>query len=315
MIGLKRIAGAGVALAVLGIASSVAPAASQEPRATFTSRVDLVRVSAVVRDHKGRFVQDLSARDFEVLDGGQARPIADFRADSSGVSVALLFDVSGSMEAKLPSAREAATQVLGWLEPARDEAAIFTFDTRLQELAPFTVGLTALPSSMSAVVPFGATSLHDAIARTAERVGAREGRRRAVVVLTDGDDNASRMQPAEVSEVASAIDVPIYIFGIVPSIDNPASDTRTPAADHSPLSGLLAGLASRTGGHVFVASTIAGRAVAARQIVDELRHQYLLAFESSGKPGWHGLVVRARDKDLVVRARSGYMAGQLHPNS
>jgi len=62
---------------------------------------------------------------------------------------------------------------------------------------------------------------------------------------------------------------------------------------------------------VFVVSTPAQRSLAARQIVDELRHQYLIAFESSGEPGWHPLVVRAKQKNLVVRARNGYMAG--HP--
>src|ERR1700682_4237902 len=81
----------------------------------FKSRVDLVRISAVVRDRKGRFVRDLAARDFEILDAGLTRRISDFRSDLAGVSVALLFDVSGSMEAKLPSAREAATHVLSWL--------------------------------------------------------------------------------------------------------------------------------------------------------------------------------------------------------
>src|SRR5436309_7733322 len=102
------------------------------PVATFKSSVDLVRVSAVVRDHKGRFVQDLTARDFEILDGGLPRRITDFRSDLSGVSVALLFDVSGSMEARLADAREAAGHVLKWLEAERDETAIFTFDTRLE---------------------------------------------------------------------------------------------------------------------------------------------------------------------------------------
>ena len=83
---------------------------------TFKSSVDLVRVTAVVRDQKGRFVQDLTARDFEVLDGGQPRTITDFRHDAAGVSVALLFDVSGSMEGAAGDAREAATHVLSWLD-------------------------------------------------------------------------------------------------------------------------------------------------------------------------------------------------------
>ena len=275
----------------------------------------MVRIAAVVRDQKGRFVQDLKVKDFEVLDGGQARNIADFRTDLAGISVAVLFDVSGSMEGQLPNAREAAAHVLSWMDTTRDEAAVYTFDTHLDERTPFTTGLKVLPNSVGTVVPFGATSLHDAIAATARKVGEREGRRRAVVVLTDGADNWSRLTPAEVSELASAIDVPVYIFGIAPSIDNPTEQASTKSVSGSAFSGPLADLASWTGGHVFVASTPGQRSIAARQIIDELRHQYLIAFESSGKPGWHPLVVRARNKDLTVRARSGYIAGQSSPTA
>jgi Ca-activated chloride channel family protein len=296
---------------VIGIGSSAL--AAQAPVATFSSGIDLVRVSAVVRDHKGRFVRDLSARDFEILDGGRLRPVADFRPDFAGISVGLLFDVSGSMEGTLPDAREAANHLLSWLEP-KDEAAVFTFDSRLDEIAPFTSGLKTLPDSMSTMTPFGATSLHDAIARMAERVGTREGRHRAVVVFTDGLDTSSRLTPGEVSGFASSIDVPVYMFAAVPSIDNPSTEYST-NVDGSSLSGPLNDLAAWTGGHVFVASTPAARSAAARQIVDELRHQYLIAFESDGTAGWHSLLVRARNKKLIVRARSGYMAGQSRPNS
>jgi Ca-activated chloride channel homolog len=152
--------------------------AQEASAATFKAGVDVVRISAVVRDHKGRFVRDLAARDFQILDAGLTRRISDFRSDLAGVSVALLFDVSGSMEAKLPSAREAATHVLSWLDGTRDEAAVYTFDTGLDEVAPFTIGLKALPVSMATVVPFGATSLHDAIAATAQRVSSRAAARR-----------------------------------------------------------------------------------------------------------------------------------------
>jgi Ca-activated chloride channel homolog len=298
----------------LACATAIAAQGQQTPpAATFRSSVDLVRVAAVARDHKGRLVQDLTAHDFEVLDSGVRRPIADFRRDKSGVSVALLFDVSGSMEGHLSNAREAAEHVLSWLD-ARDEAAVFTFDTRLDEVVGFTEHLATLPRAMGSVVPFGATSLHDAIAETARRAAAREGRRRGVVVLTDGNDNASRLTPAQVSAIASEIDVPVYVFGIVPSIDNPSSDTATMSAERSALSGQLSDLSSWTGGQVFVASTPGQRSLAARQIVDELRHQYLIAIEASDQPGWHPLVVRARQKDVVVRARSGYMAGQGHPS-
>ena len=307
-----------VALAALAFADVVGgPAtsmAAQEPTPSFKSRVDLVRVTAVVRDRKGRFVSDLSERDFTVTDAGAAAPISDFRHDAAGISVALLFDVSGSMEARLATAREAATHVLAWLD-ARDEAAVFTFDTHLDEVEPFTAGLQTLPPELSSKKPFGATSLNDAIAATARRSSVADSRRRAVIVFTDGDDNASRLKASEVSAVASAIDIPIYIMGIVPAIDNPSADVSTGARDHAAVMGSLDDLSAWTGGHTFLVSTPAERSTAARQIVDELRHQYLIAFESTGQPGWHPLVVRARDKNLVVRARSGYFAGQSRPIS
>jgi Ca-activated chloride channel homolog len=307
----KLITGVALVAAILMLTGLATRA--QEPKATFKSSVDLVRVAAVVRDQRGRFVRDLTVRDFEILDAGRPQPISDFRRDVTGVSLAVLFDVSGSMQGLLPNARETARHVLSWLDE-RDEAAIFTFDTRLQEAVPFTPGLKALPESMDDVMPFGATSLHDAIASTAQRAAEREGRRRAVVVLTDGRDNASRMKPSEVSALASHMDVPIYILGVVPSIDNPTTEMGTAPVERSALAGPLADLAAWTGGHTFVVSAPAQRSIAARQIIDELRHQYLIAFESSGNPGWHPLVVRTRNKDLIVRARSGYIAGQSRPS-
>ena len=303
-----------VATALL-LAAAAEARVQQPPLATFQAGIDLVQVSAVVRDRKGRFVQNLSARDFQVFDAGESRAISDFRQDLAGVSVALLFDASGSMEAQLSLAREAGGHVLGWLDDARDEAGVFLFDTALEEVTPFTAGLKTLPDRLRAIRPFGATSLHDAIARTAEQLAPRKGRRRAVVVFTDGNDTASRLTAPEVSGIASAIDVPVYIFGIVPSIDNPSADTSATTVERSALAGALTNLAHWTGGHVAIASTPAERSTAARGIIDELRHQYLIAFESSGRPGWHPLEVRARGKNVIVRARSGYIAGQSRPIS
>lgn len=289
---------------------SIESTAQQPPIAAFTSGVDLVSVTAVVRDRKGRFVSDLTRGDFEILDGGVRRPISDFRPDLSGVSVALLFDASGSMERLMGQARESAGHLLSWLESGRDEAAVFTFDTRLDEVAAFTTDLAALPARLDAVRPFGATSLHDAIAQAAERVSTRVGRRRAVIVFTDGNDNFSRLNPGEVSGIASAIDVPVYIIGLASTVDDPSV-----SGAQSPLAGPLSDLTAWTGGRTFVVSSSAQRSVVARRIVEELRHQYLMAFESSGRPGWHPLEVRALGKDLTVRARSGYIAGQYRPIS
>ena len=304
-------------LAFVGVVvlRSAEPAAQGSPIAAFTSSVDLVRVTAVVRDGRGRLVGDLKAEDFEILDGGERRRISDFRHDSSGVSVALLFDASGSMEALMVAARESAGHLLGSLESGRDEAAVFTFDTQLEEIAAFTTDLAVLPARLSSVRPFGATSLHDAIAQTAERSSTRPGRRRAVVVFTDGHDNFSRLTPGEVSGIASAIDVPVYIVGLVSRVDDTAADIGAVLPAGSPLAGSLSHLTTWTGGRTFVVSVLAQRSGVARQIVDELRHQYLMTFESSGTPGWHPLEVRARGKKLTVRARGGYVAGRSRPIS
>ena len=107
--------------------------------ATFRGGVDLVTVSAVVRDQKGRTVENLKQSDFELLDGGERRAISGFRSDPSAVSVALLFDASGSMDvgAKIEAARVAARHVLAWMEPGRDELAIYSFDTSLHRRQAF----------------------------------------------------------------------------------------------------------------------------------------------------------------------------------
>ena len=307
----------GLALTMLGPdVGAQAQRASQlpEPTAAFKTGIDLVRVSAVVRDRKGQFVPDLTAKDFEVTDGGEPRTITDFRHEQAPVSVALLFDVSGSMEARMDDARAAAQQVLTAMKP-EDEVAVFAFDTRLDEVMAFTIGPHALPLRLSSMRPFGATSLHDAIAQTAERVASRDALRRAVVVFTDGLDTASRLTASKVSGIASSIDVPVYIVGVVPAIDNPMADRSTTTFAQSVFTSLLGNLAHWTGGDVFVVSSLQDRATMARQLTEQLRHQYVMAFESSPTPGWHPLVVRARGKGLTVRARSGYISGRPRPIS
>jgi Ca-activated chloride channel homolog len=116
-----------------GQAPGTAEAQPPQGPAVFKAGIDLVSVTATVRDRRGRLVRGLNKDDFEVLDNGQPRRISDFRADASPVSLAILFDISGSMRVadRLLAARFAAHHVLSWLEQGRDEAALLTFDSRL----------------------------------------------------------------------------------------------------------------------------------------------------------------------------------------
>jgi VWFA-related protein len=160
------------------------------------------------------------------------------------------------------------------------------------------------------VPPYGQTSLYDAIAATSRMVAGVSSRgplglpqRGAVVVITDGVDTRSRMQPAEVGAIASGIDVPVYIIAVVATVDDPRendTDRNVAAASN------LEELARRTGGDLIITSAPAQASLAARQVLGELRHQYLLAFEASARQGWRPLEVRTRHSHLVVRARSGY---------
>ena len=145
--------------------------AAQAPR--FKSAVDLVSVSAVVRDKKGRFVPHLSREDFIVVEGGERRPIVGFNAEADGpVKVAVLFDISGSMRVgtKAVDAQQAARHLFSSLK-AGDQAALFAFDTQLEKVTGFTTDFKGLESKVDKVEPpFGQTSLYDAIAETAKAV-------------------------------------------------------------------------------------------------------------------------------------------------
>lgn len=315
---MRRLHGLTVVLTLLaGQAASAQTATAPPFRPTFRAGVERVMISAVVRDQTGTLVTDLVRSDFQVLDNGAPRPITDFRAERAPVSVALLFDVSGSMRvaAKLESARLAARHVLAWLEAGRDELAIYSFDTALHQLEPFGPYRAdgTLERSLFEIALFGMTSLNDAIAAAAEDLAARPNSHRALIVLTDGRDNHSRLSPAEASSVASSIDVPVYIMAVVSPLDH-AGETAAVSTESPVPVGDLADLARRTGGEFFVTSASEQASLAARLIVDELRHQYLIAFEPASQPGWRPLEVRARGRQLVVRARGGYIAGQrTHP--
>lgn len=293
--------------------AGAAPGAPAEKQATFRSGVDLVTISATVRDNKGKLVTNLNKQDFEVIDRGERRAISEFRSERAPLSLAILFDVSGSMDIaeRATAARFAAFHLLSSLDDGRDEAGLFAFDSRLREVAPFTVETRALKGALGEVDPFGATSLHDAISAAAERVATRPMARRAVVVLTDGVDTASRLSPAQVSAKAAAIDVPVYIIAVVLPIDDPGSDRATPSSQRrAPASvGTIEDLARWTGGALYYSSTSASAYKAARAVVDELRHLYLIAFEPGAAAGWHPLEIRTSQKDFVVRTRGGYVAG------
>jgi Ca-activated chloride channel homolog len=294
------------AVAILGVlvaAAAVVPVLAQDTRPTFRTGVDAVPITVVVRNARNAIVRDLTREDFEVLENGVPRPIVSFSStDDASVSVGLLFDTSGSMRGRtLDSGKQVVDVVLEALDRDADEVSLFTFDTAVQQQTPFTNDAQTVRRAVDGIATWGLTSLYDGIADTAKRVQARPTDRRAVVVITDGLDTSSRLTPPEVSGLASAIDVPVYVLVVAPP-------SRTGVGGQAVRDYELASLAYWTGGDVLHVPEDETAAKAVERLMTELRQQYALTIESATEPGWQRLEVRTRRKGLNVRARIGYFA-------
>jgi Ca-activated chloride channel homolog len=290
----------------------------QQPQATFKSGVEVVTVSVSVRDDEGKVIQNLTKADFEVFDSGLKKEIRDFFVGDSPVSLALLLDISGSMAVggNMDRAREAIAVATMNLRSDTDEGALFTFDSELRQVVGFTTDTRRIRQVSLKGKPWGQTSLYDAVAQAAKAVAARNNKHRALLVISDGVDTASKMTPAEVSGIASSIDVPVYLLRVVNPLDHPGGELEVIETDGRTVqAATLADLARWTGGDIRVSSVPAHTSIAIQDLFTELRHQYLITFEPGARPGWHPLEIRTRKKSLVVHARGGYMSAPTRSGS
>ena len=287
----------------------LAPGAKAQ-EATFRSGIEAVSVSVSVRDSRNRVVRDLKQDDFQVIDSGFGKPIKDFWAGDAAISLAILLDISGSMAVggNMDRARQAVDLTLANMRYG-DEASLYTFDSRLEEVVPFTTELERVKAVNLSGTPFGMTSLYDAIAGTAHAAADRANRHRAVLVISDGIDTGSKRTAPEVSGIASAIDVPVYLLTVMNPADHPGGEFAVIETGQASETATLADLARWTGGDLRMSSTPAHTVEGLRDLFIELRQQYVITFEPGARQGWHPLEIRTKKKSHVVRARSGYMAG------
>jgi VWFA-related protein len=296
----------------LADAVSVATAQEGQSQITFRGGVEVVTVSAAVRDSRNRVIRDLTKADFQVLDAGSPIEIRDFFTGDSPISLAVLLDISGSMAVggNMDRARHAVSIAMSNLRPGGDEAALFTFDSKLEEVVSFTTDLDRVRRVSLEGKPWGMTSLFDAIGAAAKAVAQRANHHRALLVITDGVDTGSQMSAPEVSGIASSIDVPVYLLTVVNPADHPGGEFAVIQTDGASSNvATLADLSRWTGGDMRIASEPAHTVEALQDLFLELRHQYLITFEPGTRPGWHPLEIRTRKKNLIVHARSGYVSG------
>ncbi len=276
-----------------------------QARPTFRSSLDLVSVAVVVRGGDGRIVRGLRPSDFEVLDGGTKQQIVQFQhGDDNSARLALLVDSSGSMVvgAKRERSRIATELLVAGFKDS-DAASVFSFDSRLRRLTPFTGNPQVLTSAVTSIQPFGATGLYDAIVNTIDMVIGEAPRARALLLLTDGIDTYSVSSPNDAASAAAALDIPLYVL----SVGKNLADDRDRASAGQAATITLNELATRTGGLAVEAGTIAELSVVTRTILSELRHQYVLAIPSGSARGWHELTVRVRGGRVHARSRNGYL--------
>jgi len=284
------------------MSAGVVAAAQDPPRTTFKSSLDLVSVAVVVRGIDGRIVPNLRASDFEVLDSGTAKPIVQFQTGADAEArLALLVDSSGSMVlgARRERSRLATEFLIAGFSKA-DTASVFSFDSRVRRLTPFTRDANTLRAAVTSVEPYGVTGLYDAIVDTVRTVTTEAPRARAVLLLTDGMDNASVVSPWDAASAAAALDIPLYVLSV-------HDDEPLKATMQVPAAATLQDQAVRTGGLATDAATPAQIGAATRTILAELRHQYVLAFPASASKGWHDLTIRVHRGRVHARSRDGYV--------
>jgi Ca-activated chloride channel family protein len=299
-------------VALLGAALLAAQAQGPTGRvAVFKSGVDVVNLSVTVTDPKGRFITDLGEVDFEVLEEGIHQPLTIFTREDLPVSLAILLDTSASMDTKLPQAQSAAVRFVRTLQPA-DEARIIQFNQRAEVVQDFTSDKQELENAIRSTHAAGDTALYTAIYVALKDLDRRhrdgEMRRRAVVVLTDGEDTASVVTDEQVVDLARRTGIGIYGVGLYGS-DVPAPSNKV-SPDESTF--FFSTLGRETGGQAHFLKTAAQLEGVYDRLAQELRSQYGLGYVPTNPArdgSWRRVTVRTPSRlNLQIRHKLGYYA-------
>ena len=273
----------------------------------YVVNADLVTLTVTVTDMYGRFVTGLGQKAFTIFDEKEEQQISFFSDEDAPVSLGVIFDVSGSMSGdKINRAREALAHFIETSHQG-DEYFLIGFNNRAQLLLDKTRNSDALMDKLTFVTTKGQTALYDAAYLGVEKVTRGTHKKRAVLLISDGQDNSSRYTFSELRRLLKETDVIIYAIGIV----NGHDDTSLDIAGR----GILEELAGVSGGKAFFPGTSAEMNDTFERIALELRTQYSISyrpsnFANNGK--WHKLKVKVQPprgmSRLFVRSKEGYYA-------
>lgn len=350
---VRRLTGAlAVTCAVaLQAAWGTAAAPQQKPREDaggfrFKTGVDLVNVTATVTDSSGRFVPGLRKEDFLVYEDEELQSVAYFSNERVPVSLGIALDTSGSMAGdKIVAARRALDRFLYDLLDRSDEIFLFRFSGRPMLLVDWTTDRDRLSRALGGIAPGGDTALYDTVAEAAPLAQTGRHRKKALVVISDGNDTSSGTDVTEVKQLIRETEVLVYAIGIdgrgrvtmttprsVPRrprppipIPFPIPGRRTPPSWPVPPPGptgtwsrasdrvnvaALRELTDDSGGRTEIIRDASDLEPATASVADELSRQYYLGYATNRpKDGrWHAIRVEVRSSAYRIRARRGYIA-------
>jgi VWFA-related protein len=293
---------------------AVAPAAQkpevvEDPGTRIILDVTRVNMLFTVTDKKGRFVTDLVKDDFQVFENKSPQTIAEFTAETDlPLRLGILIDTSNSIRERFKFEQEAANSFINSVVRfGHDKAMVVSFDTSAELVADLTDDTEKLQAAIRSLRPGGGTALYDAIYFACRDKLAKDQPRhkfrRAIVIVSDGEDNQSQVSRDQALEMAQKADVVIY--AISTNVVRGETDGDK----------ILKYLTAETGGQAFFPFKVEDLEQSFENIANELRHQYNVFYRpeplnTDGRYHTVDLKVKGR-KDLVVRCRKGYYAPKL----
>jgi Ca-activated chloride channel family protein len=272
------------------VACAVATSGAQQ--ATFSSRIEAVRVDVLVAN-RGVPVRGLGPADFEVWDNGVPQQVELVSFEQLPLRVVLALDMSDSVIGeRLTNLRAASLALLDALKPG-DESALITFNEAVSLRMPSTGEFNRVRAALERVEPSGSTSTIDA-GFAALAVGESGVGRGLVILFSDGLDTSSWLRHDDVIDIAKKCDAVVY-----------AVSTMRASDDH-----FLRALTEQTGGRRISVDEAKDIGAAFLEMLNEFRQRYVVGYTPAGvaREGWHSLTVRVKNRNVTVRARPGYLA-------
>ena len=300
--------------ALLAVGAAFASlAVAQTPRPTprppvFEAGIEVINLNVSITDPRGQYVSGLTRQDFAVFEDGVKQDLSIFAHENLPISMVIMVDTSASMDVNLQTARTAGKRFVRTLR-TQDVAQVMQFNDRATVLQDFTADHAALEEAFDRTEASGPTALHNALyvalKDLSKQKAGRELRRRALVLLSDGEDTASLVSDDQVLQLARKTEINIYAISLRARTSPDRNRLKFSQAAH-----LLSALTQDTGGQVHFPNSLSELEAVYDRIAEELRTQYSLGYVSSNKRSdgkWRRIVVRVPAREeLRVRHKLGY---------